>query len=129
MKDRCLNKKHEHYIDYGARGIRVCERWNKFANFLADMGERPEGKSLDRINNDGNYEPGNCRWATLTEQAWNTRQTKLIALNGETMPIMAWARKLGIAPSALRYRLSRWPAHKALSATPKKTTAPHPRTR
>lgn len=69
MKSRCLNPKFPKYKNYGGRGIKICERWMKFDNFLEDMGERPEDKTLDRYpNNDGNYEPGNCRWATSAEQ-------------------------------------------------------------
>lgn len=71
MKSRCNNPSHQHYARYGGRGIRVCDRWNVYANFLADMGERPAGKTIDRINNDGNYEPSNCRWATASEQQRN----------------------------------------------------------
>ncbi len=74
MKDRCLNPNDKNYKNYGGRGITVCERWMDFTNFLADMGEKPEGLTLDRINNDGNYEPGNCRWATWKEQRRNQRK-------------------------------------------------------
>jgi len=74
MRDRCTNVRHRHYSYYGGRGINVCERWlHSFANFLADMGERPLGTTLDRRENDGNYEPGNCRWATWSQQMRNRR--------------------------------------------------------
>ena len=73
MRARCSYKPHVSYKYYGARGVSVCERWDSFENFLADMGERPEGKTLDRIDPDGNYEPGNCRWATFREQRLNQR--------------------------------------------------------
>lgn len=76
MLQRCTNPRVTGYANYGGRGIRVNPRWETFENFLADMGERPNGLTLDRINNDGNYEPGNCRWATRLQQVHNRRTPK-----------------------------------------------------
>ena len=76
MIERCTTPTHHAYKNYGGRGITVSDRWMSYPNFLADMGERPKGKSIDRINNDGNYEMKNCRWATRKQQANNTRRTK-----------------------------------------------------
>ena len=77
MRIRCNNPNNDHYQYYGARGIIVCERWNDFRNFLKDMGEKPEGLTLERIDNDKGYFPENCKWATVTEQSRNNRHTKL----------------------------------------------------
>lgn len=74
MRQRCINPNSKDYPDYGARGVSVCERWNDPRNFIADMGERPEGASIDRIDTNGNYEPSNCRWATAHEQRMNQRR-------------------------------------------------------
>lgn len=77
MRTRCFNANQERYSDYGARGITVCDRWSSFENFFADMGERPDGLSIERVDNNGNYEPSNCRWATPAEQARNKRQRQV----------------------------------------------------
>jgi hypothetical protein len=78
MRTRCTNPNVKSYKDYGGRGIQICERWKDFGNFLADMGERPDGRTLDRKNVNGDYEPNNCQWATRKEQAMNTQKTSKI---------------------------------------------------
>lgn len=103
MRERCLNPSNKNFSDYGGRGIAICERWQKFENFLADMGEPPEGMTIDRINNEGNYEPGNCRWATVTEQNRNKRTSAILEYRGERRTISHWAESLGVSKSVLRY--------------------------
>ena len=98
IKGRCNRKTNHAYSEYGGRGIKICERWMAFENFLADMGEVPEGHSIDRIDNDGNYEPGNCRWATPPEQASNRRSTIKVTIDGVTKPLTYWAKELGVHP-------------------------------
>ena len=91
MKQRCLNPNNTHYKDYGGRGIKVCDRWMEFTNFYEDMGKRPEGLTLDRINNDGSYEPSNCRWADWYTQ---TRNTRTAVTNTSGHRGLSWCRKL-----------------------------------
>src|SRR6266404_9444036 len=92
MKTRCLNPNTRYYVNYGGRGIKVCERWlSSFANFLADMGEKPAGMSLDRIDVNGEYEHANCRWATMEEQRNNARNTPKVTFEGLTLGLAQWA--------------------------------------
>lgn len=98
MIRRCHSPQSDNYANYGGRGIAVCERWRESVlHFIADMGERPHGMSLERIDNNGNYEPGNCRWATYGEQAANRRSTVLVTLHGEQMILEEAARRLGVS--------------------------------
>ena len=113
MMRRCLSPGAPKYPEYGGRGVTICERWRDFARFLADMGERPTDTSIDRIDNDGNYEPGNCRWATVEEQRRNQRRTKLtqadadwIRGQAETLSQKAMAESLGVHPSTISLVLS-----------------------
>jgi hypothetical protein len=107
MKDRCYNKKNLHFAEYGGRGITVCERWMDFVNFYEDMGDRKDGMTIDRINNDGNYEPGNCRWATRTVQQRNRRTNRLLTVDGETQCIAVFSEKYGIPFVTITSRLRR----------------------
>lgn len=122
MRKRCHYSKHPHYARYGGRGIKVCARWSVFENFFSDMGPRPStSHTLDRINNDGNYEPSNCRWATAIEQRNNISTNRYISHNGERLTTAQWAHRVGIPPRTLRARLRRgWSIAEALSPlTPK----------
>jgi len=116
MLARCRNHNNRGYKRYGGRGITICPRWQCFENFLADMGERPPAMSLDRIDNDGNYEPCNCRWATDEQQLNNTSRNVMLTFQGLTMTRTQWARKLGVRPSLLLGRMRRgWSVEKLLS--------------
>lgn len=116
MRLRCALKSRRDYPDYGGRGITVCDRWQEFENFLADMGEKPSGSQLDRINNNGNYEPRNCRWVSPTENANNRRSSRFIELNGERLSLIQWARRTRIPRDTLAFRInSGWPIAEALS--------------
>jgi hypothetical protein len=121
MITRCTYPKSNSYCRYGARGIKVCDRWLKFENFLADMGERPAGRTLDRIDNNGNYEPQNCRWASLAEQGANRRNVRTLSFNGETKTLSEWAKAKGMSRSALQRRLNKlgWSAEKTLLTPPR----------
>lgn len=105
MLGRCQNKTNGAFPNYGGRGVVVCERWKSFENFYADMGERPEGKTLDRFpNSNGDYEPGNCRWATKEEQDNNKRTNVYVTWNGKTQTYAQWGKELKQDPSILRRR-------------------------
>ena len=118
MKERCHNPNNKSYKDYGGRGVSVCEKWrNDFSAFLSDVGRRPSKEyTLDRWpNNDGNYEPGNFRWATRIEQANNKRTTVLVTYKGQTKPLSTWCRELGLSYSLMRDRINskKWTADKS----------------
>lgn len=105
MRYRCEKPHKDNYKHYGGRGIKVCERWQNFANFVADMGERPEGATLDRIDHDGNYSPENCRWASAIQQMNNMRTNRLLTIDGEQMTMADAARKWGLSTGTVWNRL------------------------
>lgn len=118
MLSRCTSASSKSFKDYGGRGIKVCERWQSFENFLADMGSRPSpAHSIDRKDNDGDYEPNNCRWTTDVEQSNNRRSSRRVTFNGETLTLAEWERRVGLKPGVLFRRLAaEWPLAKALVA-------------
>ena len=116
MRARIRNKHCPIYKHYGGRGITICERWDDFDNFFEDMGHPPEGLSLDRIDNEGNYEPTNCQWATKLQQTLNRTCGHQILFEGTTLNILQWSRLLRMPVNRLRKRLNElsWPTEKAL---------------
>lgn len=122
MLDRCKNQNSTFYAIYGGRGIAVCERWTTFENFLADMGPRPSLRhSIDRIDNDGDYEPGNCRWASAMQQANNTSKNVNITICERTMTMAQWCRETGIDPDLASQRILRdkWSPEDAVTTPPR----------
>lgn len=117
MKGRCLNPADKDFKNYGGRGVKITEDWiSSFESFLKDMGERPQGMTIDRINVNGNYEPENCRWATPHIQANNTRVCRYVEYQGKTQTASEWAREVGLEIKTLQYRLRvGWDAEKALT--------------
>lgn len=122
MRSRCNNPRHASWKHYGGRGITVCERWSLFSNFIEDMGMRPSKKhSIDRIDNNGNYEPSNCRWATWKEQGRNRRDNKVITYRGENRPLSEWVEILGVDAKIVDSRINRlgWSTEEAFETPPK----------
>ena len=120
VKSRCTNPKDKRYADYGGRGIKVCDSWDgSFESFLGDMGMRPtKYHQIDRINNDGNYEPSNCRWVTRKENSRNKRNTVILTINDTERPLTEWAEKSGVAASTIEARVKRgWTHDRAVFGT------------
>lgn len=121
MRHRCTNPSSKDFHNYGGRGISISQRWDDFPNFLADMGECPEGMTLERIKNDGNYEVSNCRWSTKIEQARNRRTNHLLTYNGESLCVVQWSERTGVTASTIMARLAiGWSVERTLTTRPRK---------
>lgn len=107
MISRCENPKNPAFPNYGGRGIKVCDRWKTFSNFLDDVGSPPDGLSLDRIDNDAGYKPENCRWADRRTQARNLRGRRMLTANGQTKSLAEWSDETGISIRTLWQRLNK----------------------
>lgn len=119
MKDRCFNPKHANYHRYGGRGITVCERWlHSFENFFEDMGEKPEGHDLDRKRNNGNYEPGNCRWLLHKRNSRNRSDNRLLTYQGQTRTLAEWVEISGLSLSTLQGRVAMGWTDEQILSTP-----------
>lgn len=120
MRSRCYRKKDKCYNLYGGRGIKICDRWlNNYDNFFEDMGERPIGMCLDRIDPNGDYEKDNCRWATMKDQQLNRRNNFIVEFNNQKLSISQWSLRTGLNPDTIWNRLIRWnwTVEKALTYT------------
>lgn len=117
MRKRCNNENQSHYHRYGGRGISVCKEWDDFEVFMKDMGTRPEGTTIDRIDNDGGYSPDNCRWVSLKENSRNKEKTRFLTFNGETRCISEWSERLGIRRKLIHERIDQygWSVERALT--------------
>ena len=116
MWTRCTNPKAKEWLYYGGRGIKVCERWKQFKNFLADMGERPPHYTIERKDSNGDYIPSNCEWVTRKQQARNTSRNVFLSFNGETKTVAEWAETIGLKNGTLHFRLVKgWSVEKALT--------------
>lgn len=122
MRERCRRKANPHYHNYGGRGIKVCKRWESFANFINDMGECPNGLSIGRINNNLGYGPKNCRWETRIQQANNKRNNIVLKFGGVSKTLPEWSRSVGISKCNLRHRIVvlGWSAKRALTTPVRK---------
>lgn len=113
MRQRCNDPNDKRWRRYGGRGITICDAWKDFGRFLKDMGKRPKGLSLERIDNDGPYSPDNCQWATPRQQANNRKTSAFVEHDGERLTLAQWSRRTGIHHNTLRYRMrAGWPAER-----------------
>ncbi len=120
MRARCFNTNNPAYPRYGGRGITICERWDSYKSFLADMGECPPGLQLDRIDNELGYEPDNCRWATPKEQASNRRSNLMATMGGRTQTVGQWAHEFNVPANRIYKRMGRgWSLYRALTQPPR----------
>jgi hypothetical protein len=123
MRKRCNNPASMYYYRYGGRGIKVCPEWDVFQNFLADMGPCPDGYSIERLDIEKGYEPGNCKWIPLNRQQRNTSKSRRVTAFGKTQLVVEWAEEYGLSAGTLSARINKlgWPAERAIS-TPARPT-------